>query len=311
MRILVTGADGFVGARLVRRLLEAGHAVSGTVRPPGDAGRALPEGVRSVPLELADTASVEAALRTGVDAVVHLAAVASGADARQDPGEAWTVNAAGTARVAEALARGGTAGSAPRLLLASTAEVYGAGPARPRRETDAVAPCSPYAASKLGAEVAALEVGRRTGLHVVIARPFPHTGAGQDERFVIPAFARRLLAARATGAAAVEVGNLEPVRDFLHVDDVVEAYVRLLEDGAAGEVYNIASGRGVTIREVFDRLAARLNVRAVPEVDARLVRAADVPHLVGDADKLRTATGWRPARSLDDALREVIGAQAD
>lgn len=310
MRVLITGADGFVGARLVRRLLEEGHEVAGTVRPGPSSGRALPEGVRSVPLELTDTDSVHAALQPGFEAVVHLAAVASGAAARRDPGEAWTVNAAGTARVAEALSS--TAGEGgTRLLLASTAEVYGAGPAVPRREADPVAPCSPYAASKLGAEVAALEVGRRTGLAVIVARAFPHTGAGQDDRFVVPAFAARLRAARAVGAAAVEVGNLDPVRDFLHVDDVVDAYARLLTDGQPGEVYNVASGTGVSIRELFDRLADLLGVRVVPEVDAALVRPADVPHLVGDAAKLSEATGWRPVRSLDDALREVIGAEAD
>src|ERR1041385_9243576 len=109
-------------------------------------------------------------------AVVHLAALASGTEARADPGLAWEVNAAGTARLAEALGQRAAEGEAgPLLLLVSTAEVYGMGTGAARRETDAVAPCSPYAASKLGAEVAVREGRRRTGLRLVIARPVAHT----------------------------------------------------------------------------------------------------------------------------------------
>ena len=313
MKILVTGADGFVGARLVRRLVEEGHQVAGSVRPAATAARPLPEGVIAVPLELSDQASVRRATEPRYDAVLHLAAIASGADARRDPGEAWSVNAAGTARLAECLAAGrdgqGQAAD-PLLLVASTAEVYGHGDGeRLRTETDPPAPCSPYAASKWGAEIAALEVHRRTGLRVVVTRAFPHTGAGQDERFVVPAFVQRIRLACRLGAPAVEVGNLDPVRDFVHVDDVVDAYVRLLSGGRPGEVYNIASGRGVAIRDLFHRLAALLDARVVPETDTRLVRRSDIRHLVGDATKLREATGWTPRRSLDEMLREVTSAE--
>ena len=313
MRVLVTGADGFVGARLVRRLVHDGHRVSGSVRPGAAAARALPEGVMAVPLELTDRASVARALEPPYEAVVHLAAVASGGDARRDPGEAWTVNAAGTARLADALAAGrDRTGTDPLLLVASSAEVYGnAGGNRARTEADPPAPCSPYAASKWGAEIAALEVHRRVGLRVAVTRAFPHTGVGQDDRFVVPAFARRIRLAREVGAPVVEVGNLEPVRDFLHVDDVVDAYVRLLERAQSGAVYNIASGEGVSIGDVFVKLARLLDAKVVPETDSRLVRASDIRHLVGDARKLREATGWAPRHTLDDALREVIGAETD
>jgi len=313
MKVLVTGADGFVGARLVRRLVDEGYRVSGSVRPGAAAARALPEAVMAVPLELTDPASVQRALEPGYEAVVHLAAVSSGADARRDPGEAWAVNAAGTARLADTLATGRErTATDPLLLVASTAEVYGdTGVARPRTETDPPAPCSPYAASKWGAEIAALEVHRREGLRVAVTRAFPHTGAGQDDRFVVPAFVRRIRLARGVGAPVVEVGNLEPVRDFVHVDDVVDAYMRLLARARPGEVYNIASGTGVSIRDVFVRLATLLDARVMPETDARLVRRSDIRHLVGDATKLREATGWTPRRALDEALREVIGAEAD
>jgi GDP-4-dehydro-6-deoxy-D-mannose reductase len=317
VKILVTGAAGFVGRALLPRLVAAGHEVLGT-RLPGEAPPAFMATVERrqmhwLPLDLRDTNSVRSLVDEVPDAVIHLAAVASGAEARRDPGLAWEVNAAGTARLADALgARRQLGEGDPLLLLVSTAEVYGVvAPPRPRVEDDAVAPISPYAASKAGAEVAAMETARRTGLRVIIARPFPHTGPGQTDRYVVAAFARRLRAARRIGAPVVKTGNLEPVRDFLDVRDVVEAYLALLERGRPGEVYNIASGEARSLYEVFTRLADLIGVRAIPEPDPQLTRTADLPHLVGDATRLRTTTGWSPRLTFDQTLQDVVNAQTD
>jgi GDP-4-dehydro-6-deoxy-D-mannose reductase len=127
----------------------------------------------------------------------------------------------------------------------------------------------------------------------------------------VPAFAARLREARAGGRDRVPVGNLDVVRDFLHVDDVVEAYVALLRDGVAGEIYNVASGRPVRLADLFSRLAALIGVAATPVTDPSLLRTTDIPHLVGDAARLRRRTGWTPRLTLDQALVEVVGAQAD
>jgi GDP-4-dehydro-6-deoxy-D-mannose reductase len=316
MRVLVTGADGFVGRSLVRRLLDDGREVYGAVRPgavPGlDAFTAEERAaVRWLSLELADGASVTACVDRPLDAVVHLAGIASGAEALAEAGVAWTVNAAGTARLVDALARArGRNRIDPVVIVVSTGEVYGRGAPTPRRESDPAAPCSPYAASKLGAEVAALEAWRRVGLRVVVARPFPHTGPGQDPRFVVPAFAERLVFAKRIGAPVVKVGNLEPVREFLHVQDVVDAYARLLTKGHPGEVYNIASGTGISLEALLFRMADMLELRPIPESDPDLMRPADIPYLVGDAARLRAATGWSPRIALDDILRQVLDAAA-
>jgi len=112
-------------------------------------------------------------------------------------------------------------------------------------------------------------------------------------------------------APVVKVGNLEPVREFLHVRDVVDAYARLLVKGQPGEIYNVASGQAVSLEEVFFRMADLIGARPIPEADPELVRGGDIFHLVGDAAKLRAATGWVPRYSLDDTLRDVIDAQAD
>ncbi|MGH7700548.1 MAG: GDP-mannose 4,6-dehydratase [Gemmatimonadales bacterium] len=319
MKVLVTGADGFVGRWMVRRLLDDGREVYAAVRPTAsgshpDDGLTTEEraAVRWLPLELAEGDSVRQVVDLPYDAVVHLAAVASGPMAARDPGYAWTINAAGTARVAAVLADAKRAGRGDSLLLVvSTGEVYGAGPHAPRRETDGPAPCSPYAASKLGGEIAALEAWRRAGLRVIVARAFAHTGPGQDVRFVVPAFAQRLRFAQRIGAPVVKVGNLEPVREFLHVKDVVDAYARLLVKGEPGELYNVARGEGISLEELLFTMAGMIGVRPIPEADPDLVRPADIPHLVGDPAKLRVATGWRPRLSLEETLRDVIDAQAD
>jgi len=309
VNILVTGADGFVGGWLVRALLEQGHAVTGIHRTGGHPSRLLTLAERGAvewrDMELADSASVVAAAAGRWDAVVHLAALASGMDARRDPSLAWEINAAGTSRLAESLESG------TRLLLVSTGEVYGPGQGLPRDETDPVAPVSPYAASKAGAEIAALEAATRRGLTIIVARAFQHTGPGQESRFVVPAFVNRLKEARRAGRDTIDTGNLDPVRDLLDVRDVATAYIALLERGAPGQVYNVASGVGHPLRVVLERLEALMGFRVAPKSDPALARAADIMHLVGNPAKLRTATGWAPRFTLDRTLQDLLDAQTD
>lgn len=273
-----------------------------------------PAGARvdALPLELADAVSVRSALGWLPEAVVHLAAVASVRQAQADPGAAWDVNASGTARLVAAAADLHLAGTAdPVVLVVSSGEVYGTGVGAVRRETDALAPVSAYAASKVGAETAALEAWRRAGLRVVIARPFGHTGPGQTPDYVVPSWVVRLRAARLSGAGQVPVGNLSPVRDLLDVRDVVAAYRLLLRDGVAGEAYNVARGEGLALADVFRRLAELMGAAAVPVADPALVRRTDIPHLVGDSTKLRRATSWAPAMTLEQTLQGLVDAEAD
>jgi GDP-4-dehydro-6-deoxy-D-mannose reductase len=316
MRVLVTGADGFVGRYLLRQLLRSGHELAGAVRHGSDAARgwltdAEYRSVRWTGLELENQASVEQLFEAPVDAVVHLAAIASSSEAREDPGRAWVINAAGTARLLEAAASVRDAGAGdPLMLVVSSAEVYGPGQGH-RVEDAPLMPVSPYAASKAGAELAAAEVGRRTGLRIIVARPFQHTGPGQTERYVVPAFARRLRDAKREGARQVPVGNLAPVRDISDVRDVVAAYAALLQRGVPGQTYNVCRGDGVSLEALFGKLSSLIGVRAEPVPDPVLARPADIPHLIGDNTRLRAATGWSPSISLDQTLKDVIDAQAD
>lgn len=316
MKVLVTGADGFVGRHLVRRLVGAGDVVAAATRPGEravDWPKVAPNGtVEAVSLEITDSTSVERALRWRPEAVVHLAAVASTREASRDPAAAWIVNTVGTARLVGEAAHLKESGALdPVVLVISSGEVYGIGSAAPRVETDQLVPHSSYAASKVGAEVAALEAWRRTGLRVVVARPFTHTGPGQATQYVIPGWAERLRAAKVSGAATISTGNLDPVRDFLDVRDVVEAYRLLIARGVPGEVYNVSRGEGLPLSELFARLSRIIGSRAVPCPDPDLVRRADIPYLVGDSTKLRHATGWAPAITLDQTLRELVDAQTN
>jgi GDP-4-dehydro-6-deoxy-D-mannose reductase len=313
MKVLVTGADGFVGRHLVPRLIEQGHQVTAGCRPTAEPrtlfGDLRGDTVRQIPFELDDPDRVRAAMGSGHEAVIHLAAVSSVREAREDPGRAWVINAAGTARLMDAMLA--DRNMDPVVLVVSTAEVYGSGPARPRVETDFPCPQSQYAASKLGGEIAALEAWRRSGLRVIVARPFIHTGPGQLPPYVVPSFIQRLLGLRSIGARSqVPTGNLDLVRDLLDVRDVVEAYLLLLDRGRAGQTYNIARGEGFTLRDIFQRIADEIGVNAEPTLDPALVRPADIPHLVGDSSKLRETTGWLPAFSLEQTLRDMVHAQA-
>ncbi|MFI5234378.1 MAG: NAD-dependent epimerase/dehydratase family protein [Gemmatimonadales bacterium] len=312
MNTLVTGADGFVGQWLCRALLTAGHEVTGThyaaAPVTGTLTAAERDAVRWVPLDLTDEASISRVGGEPVERVVHLAGLASAAVGARDPGLAWRVNAAGTAQLLHHLAQ---QEHALLVLVVSTSEVYGAGKRRLRRETDPLLPRSAYAASKAGAELAAGDLGRRTPLRILVARPFPHTGPGQTTTFMAPAFAARIRAARASGATAVPTGNLEPIRELMDVRDVVDAYLALLERGAAGEIYNVARGEGVSVAEVFTRLARLIGAKVTAEPDPMLHRPADIPHLVGSPAKIFAATGWRARRTLDETLQDLVDAQTD
>jgi GDP-4-dehydro-6-deoxy-D-mannose reductase len=260
-------------------------------------------------LDVTNDVSVRTCLDTPVDAVIHLAAVALVKAAARDPAKAWAVNAEGTARLAAALARAATQWKTePLFLLASSADVY-TPQERPITEDDPVQPSGSYAASKLGAELALEQAWRCLGLKMIIARPFPHSGAGQDPSFWIPGRARMLRDVKANSWPVVPVGDLTAVRDFLHVDDVADAYALLLKRGTPGEVYNIASGNEVTLDEIHTRLEKLVGTAPKREVDGSQGRPEARPYLVGDSGKLRAATGWSPRRSLDDMLRDVLDAQ--
>jgi GDP-4-dehydro-6-deoxy-D-mannose reductase len=299
MRVLVTGADGFVGRHLCRYLRERGDEVLEVTGPSGAAGADV------LAVDIRDRASLSGAVvDLSPDAIVHLAAISSVARSHREPLETFEINAVGTLNLCAA-AR--DAKSHPRLLLVSSGEVYGPLPPETRaQETAPLVPMSPYAASKVAAEAVTMQFARSYGLSAVCVRPFSHIGPGQDPSFAIPSFARQIARARARGERAVlSVGDLEPVRDFSHVRDVVAAYRLLLERGISGETYNVCSGEGRSVRSLLQELLEIAGVNAAIQVDPSKVRPVEIASLVGDPSKIGTL-GWQGTLTLRNALREIL-----
>lgn len=316
MRALVTGAAGFAGQWVCRELIARGWEVHGTsldappTVQPGDPLAA----VRWRVVDVRRGEDLATLLDTGpFHAILHLAGVAFLPTAQADPGAALEVNVIAAARLLAAVKARRAAGTMdPVVLVIGSGEQYGRHDASemPLAETAEQRPHSVYAASKAAQEQIALEAFRSGGVRVIATRSFNHSGAGQSDRYLLPALVCRALALRTSGGTALKVGNTTPVRDFLHVKDVARAYAELIVRGAAGEVYNVASGEGVDVATLAERVLALVGAHAILSTDAALVRPADVPTLVGDATRLRRATDWSPQFTLDSIIEDLIRAAA-
>jgi GDP-4-dehydro-6-deoxy-D-mannose reductase len=291
MRALITGGHGFVGKHLHAHLVESGDDVAVLDRTDG--------------FDVTDADGTRRAIEQAQPEVVyHLAAMAHVGESWGSPALVFRVNAEGTFNVLEAARACGVR----RVLVVGSAEEYGRverGDAS-IREDNPLRPASPYGVSKVAAGLIAQQAFLAHGDATIHVRPFNHTGAGQAPTFVAPAFARRIVEAERSGADHIAVGNLEPVRELLDVRDVVRAYRLLIERGQPGEVYNVARGRGFSVREIAETLLSFAKATIRLEVDPELVRPVDVPRLVGDPAKLTNATGWSPRYELADTLEWVF-----
>ncbi len=289
-RILVTGAAGFVGQHLLPALRQAfPNAVLNEARFDVTDGPAVRDGI-------ADARP---------DAVVHLAAIAAPAQAREAPDAAWQVNLHGTLNLARATPPGCT------LLFASSADAYGASfrPGLPLDETAPLAPLNTYGATKAAADLA-LGAMAAEGLRVIRARPFNHTGPGQTEAFVVPAFARQVARiAAGLQPPVLRVGALDPQRDFLDVRDVCAAYAAALahcERLPPGTILNIASGQPRAVGGILHALLEAAGVQAEIKPDAARLRPTDIPLAAGDAGLARRLLGWAPAIPWEQTLADVL-----
>ena len=313
-RVLITGASGFVGQWLCELLIARGAEVTGTTVDPPQRRETLRPAVRdAVRWMHADVRSrddLATILDESVpDVIFHLAGVTYVPAAAADPGGAYDVNAVAAARlVAELGARRAAGTIDPIVVVVGSGEQYGRHDGGPLTEDAPQQPLTVYAATKVAQEVAALQAWRGSGVRVVCARSFNHTGPGQADHFLVPALVRRAMVARASGARHLPIGNTTPIRDFLHVRDVVEAYVLLAERGQPGEVYNVCSGRGLSVGEIASLVLERTGAQAELQPSPELVRPVDLPVLVGDPSKLRGATGWSPRLELSTAIDELIDA---
>lgn len=291
MHFLITGIGGFLGTRLARHLLAQGDWVSGTFL------ETLPDfdGVDLFEADLLDAAALRRAVEESApDVVVHLGALSHVGESWKRIPDYFRVNVLGTENLLAAAA-------GKKVLVASSAEVYGIVPdeRQPIREDEGLDPRSPYALTKAAAERLALAQG------AVVVRSFNLVGPGQSQIFALPAFALQLAAiSRGEQEPVLRVGNLSARRDFAHVDDGVAALRLLAEKGEPGGIYNISTGKALSIGEALERLMAVSGVQARIETDPDRMRPVDIPLLAGDPSRLQ-ALGWQPRRTLDDALADL------
>ncbi len=310
MKILITGISGFVGSHLADFLLtQGGHKIFGTIK-----WRSRLDNLQSIlnKISLHECDIKDAfALRTVLteiqpEYIFHLAAQSYVPFSWRAPVESMNTNVIGEVNLMETVK---DLKLKTKIHVAGSSEEYGMVlPSEiPITEDNPLRPLSPYGVSKVAQDLLGYQYFKSYQLHVVRTRAFNHTGPRRGDVFVTSNFAKQIVEIeKGLREPVIKVGNLDAVRDFLDVRDVARAYFLALEKGQAGEVYNIASGKGYKIKEVLDKLIAQSKVKVKVTQDPQRLRPSDVELLIGSADKFKAATGWQPQIPFDTTLRDLL-----
>lgn len=302
MRILVTGADGFVARHLIPLLQRRGDDVVGTVLTSDHAAGL---GVSLERLDITDAAICRDVLRrVAPNRVIHLAAASSVRWSFEHPDETRRINVEGTLNVLEAAQQVGV----ERALVVGSSEEYGVNRDTPVSElpVEELRPLSPYAESKVQVE-RFIESLPELRAFTIRTRSFPHIGPGQRTGFFTADVAAQLVHIAAGDAPPVlQVGNVDTIRDYTDVRDTVRAYALLLDRGVPGETYNVAAGRPVSLRDIMEQLIALAGVTVRVEQNSEKVRLLETPVNLGNNTKLRSATGWEPEIVLSQTVADIL-----
>lgn len=289
-RVLITGGSGFVARHLAHLLLQSNNKIILSSRT-------------SCALEnRAEVAAFIKKIRP--DQIYHLAALSSPSESWKKESETYAVNIGGTIHLLEAVRR---YSPHAKLLLASSVHVYGQTLAQGRvREDSLLHPAHPYGGSKVLAELACRQLSHQCHLFIIIARAVNHLGAGQRPGFVFSDWCRQIaLAERGRGPAELRVGNLDIERDFLHVEDVVSAYRLLMKRAASGSVYNVSSGKLISLSQAADFLLRRAKVKMKIIKETSRYRAGEAKKISVENTPLRRL-GWRPKHSVEQGLTDLL-----
>lgn len=308
MRILITGASGFVGRHLIAALAalpDAPEIVAGTY---GDEAPGL-SNARAVPLDVTDAERTLVVIQAEQPThLMHLAGISVISQANRDVRKTWEVNTQGTLNVALAI-KGGA--PACRLIFCSSAQVYGGSfrSGKPLAEDAPLDPENFYAASKAAADILVGQMAK-AGLRAVRLRPFNHTGPGQPPTLAVASFASQIAAIeRGEQKPVMKVGNLSMRREFLDVRDVVDAYLRTIQRFDSlpnGAVFNISSGEAIAVDAILKMLLAMSSDEIEVTPDPELMRPNDTPIMVGNAEAAHRALGWKPRQRMTDTLKSVL-----
>ncbi|MCE3229920.1 MAG: family NAD(P)-dependent oxidoreductase [Bacteroidetes bacterium] len=307
-KILVTGADGFIGSHLTEHLIDGGYDVTAFVQYNsfntwGWLDTLPKEKLSKIKIfsgDVRDPNGVRTAVK-GMDVIFHLAALIAIPYSYHSPDSYVDTNVRGTLNILQAARDFNT----ERVLVTSTSEVYGTALYVPIDEKHPKQGQSPYSASKIGADAMADSFYRSFNLPVTIVRPFNTYGPRQSARAVIPTIITQLL----NGAAEIKLGALHPTRDLLFVKDTVSAFVEIaISEMTIGHEINIATGQEISIQDLANKMIRIINPSTqIISDDARLrPEKSEVERLLGSADKIKSLTAWQPQTSLDQGLQNTI-----
>ncbi len=311
MKALITGTTGFAGSHLVEYLFE--HQPQVEVfgikrwRSPMENIAHLAGRLNLVETDLTDYHSVYGMLKeVRPDLIFHLAAQSFVPTSWNSPAATFETNVVGQIHIFEAVR---SLSLDPSIQIACSSEEYGLvhPEETPMTEANPLRPLSPYAVSKIAQDYLGYQYFQSYGLKVVRTRGFNHTGPRRGDVFVVANFAKQL--ARIKGGLAepvIRVGNLDAMRDFTDVRDMVRAYWLAATRGKPGEVYNIASGEAIVIKDLLDRLIELTEVEVEIQEDPERMRPSDVEILIGDSSKFRNDTGWKPEIPFEQTLRDTV-----
>lgn len=304
-KVLVTGADGFIGSHLVELLLAEGYQVRALSVYNSFNYWGWLEDIKHPALEVVNGDVRDAAfcrhITNGCDIVFHLAALIAIPYSYVAPESYVDTNIKGTLNMCQAARDCGV----KRIIVTSTSEVYGTAQYVPIDERHPRQPQSPYSATKIGADAIAMSFFNAFSLPVVIARPFNTYGPRQSARAIIPTIITQI----ANGARQIQVGDLSPTRDFNFVKDTCRGFLALARtEGIEGEEINIATGAEISMHDTLCMIADIMNAKVEWVQDPQRIRPqkSEVFRLCGDNTKITTLTDWRPAFSLADGLRQTI-----
>lgn len=304
-RVLVTGAEGFIGSHLVEKLLIEGHYVRAFVLYNSFSDIGWLKGLNNSELEIyfgdiRDKSSLRSALE-GIDVVYHLAALISIPYSYENPEGYVTTNTIGTLNLLEEARYV----KLNHIFITSTSEVYGSAIKIPIDESHPLQAQSPYSASKIAADKLAESYFKTFNLPITIIRPFNTYGPRQSTRAIIP----RIISQLKSNPSTVRLGSLYPVRDFNYVKDTVSGmYSLMINSNSIGLEVNIASGVGISIEELINKIAKLMNIDYKVELDKERIRPAnsEVDRLIGDASLIKSISGWETSISLNEGLMETI-----
>lgn len=310
MRVLVTGISGFVGGHLVEHLTAEGDVVVGLSKsgrwPPGLAHLATTVRIEAFDLlEQSESELAEILRRKQPEVIYHLAAQSNPQGSMNDPRGTWSLNLGGSLNLLEAVK---SSGQKPRVILVGSGVCYG-NPAPqyiPVNENCPLRPNNPYAVSKAAVDLLGVQHYLAYGTDVVMVRPFNHAGPRQSPRYVLASLSLHVAEVERGYREYLEVGNLDVIRDFIDVRDVVRAYRLLAFHGQPGEIYNLGSGQGTKIADALEFLRSQATTVIPVRVDTARIRAVDQPLLVADASKLRAAVGWEPLFGIERTLADML-----